>query len=574
MAELPLVQGFRVQAQNAPAAATPQVTFGERNPQIAYEAEARYQGTVGEVLDRMSRAAFGVASEFSQQAGLQFAAENPLTAEQLQAMSKGDMSQVSLGSPFNVFNAAVRKARAFEVSAHAEAEARDQLIKLMQRAEMGELSTDQVRGQIAALTNGYGGAIAKIDPDASFKYRASMAAVGGRVIEKTAELEGQKRIIANTVKVQRMRDNMLQEIALASTTKMPIDPATGKEMPVTQYIDALKQNFLTNATALVGTASAAQYAARLDNEVNTATVNAVAQSISTDPQFSGRPDAVQRLLRGDAGSASNAFQSLLPDDKAKVIAAYMTADAQKYTLQQRAKAQGEEGGKRNYTRLFVQYSLETDPERKAQLQVQLLQHPSLTLEQAKELTGPSKTSEEGKAIVESLIRNGQITTEDQLWKAGQEYAVYGKDMGQMFSKYLGLYATVDGSYVKAKLRQAANVPEGLIQIDPKSDLAKKISQYETEFLQAQKEAMAQGKPFNAKETVDGIAKSAIESRNTADMKAAQARLNPYEEKLGGVKLTRAAYESLKYRVENGTEKRIQKRDLPIIKQILDTIEGM
>ena len=206
--------------------------------------------------------------------------------------------------------------------------------------------------------------------------------------------------------------------------------------------------------------------------------------------------------------------------------------------------------------------------------MQLLQHPSLTLEQAKELTGPSKTSEEGKAIVESLIRNGQITTEDQLWKAGQEYAVYGKDIGQMFSKYLGLYATVDGSYVKAKLRQAANVPEGLIQIDPKSDLAKKISQYETEFLQAQKEAMAQGKPFNAKETVDNIAKSAIESRNTADMKAAQARLTPYEEKLGGVKLTRAAYESLKYRVENGTEKRIQKRDLPIIKQILDTIEGM
>ena len=128
MAELPLVQGFRTQIQNAPAAAMPQVTFGERNPQIALESQARYQGAVGEVLDRMSRAVFGVASDMSQRAGLQFAAENPMTPEQLQAMSKGDMSQVSLGSPLNVFNAAVRKARAFEVSAHAEAEARDQLI--------------------------------------------------------------------------------------------------------------------------------------------------------------------------------------------------------------------------------------------------------------------------------------------------------------------------------------------------------------------------------------------------------------------------------------------------------------
>lgn len=574
MAELPLVQGFRTQVQNAPSPALPQVSFAQQNPEIAYQAEARYQGTVGDVLDRMSRAAFGVAGELSQRAGLQFAAENPLTQDQLQAMSKGDMSDVKLGSPLNVFNSAVRKARAIEVSAHAEVEAREQLVKLMQRAEAGELSTDEVRSQIAALTNGYGSAIAKVDPDASFKYRAAMATVGGRVIEKVAEFEGQKRIIANSVKVQRLMTTMQQEIALASTSKMPIDPATGKEMPMTQYVDALKQNFLTNATALLGPAAAAQYVGRIDKDINDTMVNAVAQHISTDPQFAGRPDAVQRLLRGDAGSASNAFQALLPDDKAKVVAAYMTADAQKYTLQQRAKAQGEEGGRRQLTSLFVNYSLETDPERKAALQVRMLQHPSLTMDLAKTLTDPPKTSETGKAIVESLIRNGQITTEAQLWKAGQDYAVYDKDLGQLFTKYLNLYAPVDGSYVKGKLRQAANVPEGLVQIDPKSDYAKKISRYEDEFLEEQRRAMAENRPFSAKETVDKIAKNAIASRETADVNAAKNQLKPYEEKLGGIKITKESYEALKYRVENGTEKRVQKRDLPVIKMLVDKIEEM
>lgn len=574
MAELPLVQGFRTQVQNAPSPALPQVSFAQQNPEIAYQAEARYQGTVGDVLDRMSRAAFGVAGELSQRAGLQFAAENPLTPAQLQAMSKGDMSDVKLGSPLNVFNSAVRKARAIEVSAHAEVEAREQLVKLMQRAEAGELSTDEVRSQIAALTNGYGSAIAKVDPDASFKYRAAMATVGGRVIEKVAEFEGQKRIIANSVKVQRLMTTMQQEIALASTSKMPIDPATGKEMPMTQYVDALKQNFLTNATALLGPAAAAQYVGRIDKDINDTMVNAVAQHISTDPQFAGRPDAVQRLLRGDAGSASNAFQALLPDDKAKVVAAYMTADAQKYTLQQRAKAQGEEGGRRQLTSLFVNYSLETDPERKAALQVRMLQHPSLTMDLAKTLTDPPKTSETGKAIVESLIRNGQITTEAQLWKAGQDYAVYDKDLGQLFTKYLNLYAPVDGSYVKGKLRQAANVPEGLVQIDPKSDYAKKISRYEDEFLEEQRRAMAENRPFSAKETVDKIAKNAIASRETADVNAAKNQLKPYEEKLGGTKITKESYEALKYRVENGTEKRVQKRDLPVIKMLVDKIEEM
>lgn len=574
MAELPLIQGSRALVQNAPSPALPQVSFAQQNPQIAYEAEARYQGTLGDVLDRMSRAAFGVASEMSQRAGLQFAAENPLNPAQLEAMSKGDVSNVNLGSPMNVFNAAVRKARAIEVSAHAEVEAREQLVKLMQRAEAGELSTDDVRSQIAALTNGYGSAIARVDPDASFKYRASMATVGGRVIEKVAEFEGQKRVIANSVKVQRLMTTMQQEIALASTSKMPIDPATGKEMPVTQYIDALKQNFLTNATALIGPTAAAQYVGRIDKDISDTMVNAVAQHISTDPQFAGRPDAVQRLLRGDAGSASNAFQALLPDDKAKVVAAYMTADAQKYTLQQRAKAQSEEGGRRQLTGLFVNYSLETDPEKKAQLQIRMLQHPSLTMDLAKTLVEPPKTSETGKAIVESLIRNGQITTEEQLWKASKDYGVYDKDLGQMFTKYLNLYAPVDGSYVKAKLRQAANVPEGIVQIDPKSDYAKKISRYEDEFLEEQRKAAAENRPFSAKEAVDKIAKNAIAARETADVQAAKRQLEPYEKALGGIKITKENYESLKYRIENGTEKRIQKRDLPVIKMLIDKIEEM
>lgn len=574
MAELPLVQAFRTQVQNAPSAATPQVSFGQMQPEIEYKAQAQYQGAMGDVLDRMSRTVFGVATEMSQRAGLQFSAENPLTPEQLQAMSKGDMSQVSLGSPLNVFNSAVRKARAIEVSAHAEVEGREQLVKLMQKAELGELSTDQVRDQMNAMINGYGSSISKIDPDASYKYRAAMSTVGGRVIEKTAELEGQKRLIANSVKVQRLNTTMQQEIALAATTKMPIDPETGKEMPFTQYVDALKQNFLTNATALIGPTAAAQYVNKIDNEINTSAVNAVAQYISTDPQFAGRPDAVNRLLRGDAGSASNAFQSLLPDDRAKVIAAYMTADSQKYTLQQRAKSQGQESGKRNLTNLFVQYSLEADPEKKAELQVKLLQHPSLTMDLAKDLVAPPKSSENGKTIVEGMIRNGMITTEDQLWSSGAEYGVYDKDLGQLFTKYRNLYASVDGSYVKAKIRQAANVPEGIVQIDPKSDYAKKMSRYENEFLQAQQDAIKQQKPFNAKDTVDAIAKNAIAARESADVKAAQNQLKPYQDKLGGAEITASNYEALKYRVENGTEKRIQKRDLATIKTLVDKIEGL
>jgi hypothetical protein len=310
---LPQLQGGQVQIGGVPNAVLPEVQFGQRDVSTAYQAQARYQQSVSTVIDRMTQTVFGVAEGMSQRAGLQFAAENPLTNEQLDAMSRGDMSEVSLGSPLNVFNSAVRKARAIEVSGHAEVEAREQMVVLLEKANMGEMDATQVQDQIAAITNGYGESLAQIDPDASYKFRATMGAVGGRVIEKVAELDGQKRMIGNTVKVQRLYTTMQQEIALAATTKMPIDQTTGQEIPADVYIDALKTNFLSNAQALIGTNAAMQYVGNIDNDINVAKVNAISQSLITDPKFANDPNAINRLIRGDAGSASNAYQTLLPD---------------------------------------------------------------------------------------------------------------------------------------------------------------------------------------------------------------------------------------------------------------------
>lgn len=326
---LPQLQGGQVQIGGVPNAVLPEVQFGQRDVSTAYQAQARYQQSVSSVIDRMTRTVFGVAEGMSQRAGLQFAAENPLTNEQLDAMSRGDMSEVSLGSPLNVFNSAVRKARAIEVSGHAEVEAREQMVLLLEKANMGEMDATQVQDQIAAITNGYGESLAQIDPDASYKFRATMAAVGGRVIEKVAELDGQKRMIGNTVKVQRLYATMQQEIALAATTKFPIDPATGRERSSAEFIDTLKSNFLSNAQALIGINGAAQYVNSIDNDINTSKISAITQYLNTDPSFANSNSGIERLLRGDAGSASNAFQLLLPEDRERVIGDYRSLKAQR-----------------------------------------------------------------------------------------------------------------------------------------------------------------------------------------------------------------------------------------------------
>jgi len=570
---LPQIIGGRTQADRPANAVLPDIRFGQRDVSSATREQARYQGAVSDVIGRMTQSVFGFAEGASSRAGAQFAAENPLTVEQMEAMSRGDMSDVDLGSPLNVFNAAVRKARAIEVSGHAEAESTQEMLQLLEKANMGEMDADQVYARINAITNGYAESLAGIDPDAAFKYRAAASATGNRVLEKVAELDAQRRTIANTVKVQRMFSDLLQEISLAATTKMPINPETGEEMPASLYIDALKQKFLSNAQAMIGVTGASQYINTIDEDINTSKVNAISQYLTTDPKFANDPNAVLRLSRGDAGSASNAFQTLLPEDQARVVAAYMTADGQNYTLQKRRAESGARSSKREFTDLYVQYAMTDDPEQSNALLGEMLNHPSLTLQMAKDLTS-FDSSVDGEIIVEGQIRNGQITTEGELYLAADEYGVKDKGLGKLFNKFRSLYASVDGTYIKRKIKQAANVPEGLVSIDPKSDYARKMAQYENEFMAAQNEAIRKGESFDPKATVDDIAENAIRARQSAEVQAAKNQLSTYEERIGGRAITLENFEALRYQVMQGTETRITQRQLPIIEDLIRQIEGL
>jgi hypothetical protein len=75
MAELIRTQGYRTQVQNVPGAATPSVSFGQRRPEIAFQAQANYQNNIAQAIDRMSNTLFGLSETFGQEAGQQYVAE-------------------------------------------------------------------------------------------------------------------------------------------------------------------------------------------------------------------------------------------------------------------------------------------------------------------------------------------------------------------------------------------------------------------------------------------------------------------------------------------------------------------
>ena len=344
MAELPRITGGRAQIAGIPNVALPEVSFGGIETNVAYQQQAQYQGQIAQVLDRMSGTVFGMAGQMSQRAGLQFAAENPLTAEQLAAMSRGDVSEIDMGSPLNVYNSAIRKARALEVSGHAEIEARDKMAELLQRAETGEVDTQYIRDQLTAVTNGYSEAIAQIEPDAAYKFRASMATTGNQVLERAGRIDSQRRMASNVVKLQRDFTNRVKMIETYMSNERPIDGDTGQPIPMEDLIDAEVQNFINSTMAIVGADKAVQMGQELMGAVNAAKVNVITNAvINNDRQIGGNfLTAVTRLQNGNAGIYSDIYNSMTLQERAAMRNELRSQSMQIEQAQDRARGLAKE----------------------------------------------------------------------------------------------------------------------------------------------------------------------------------------------------------------------------------------
>jgi hypothetical protein len=446
MAQLPLIRELQVQIANAPNAPMPQVSFGERDAGLAFQAQARYQGAAGDVFDRMTQSVFGMAGQMSQRAGLQFAAENPLTAEQLQAMAKGDMSTVKLGSPLNVFNSAVRKARAIELSGHAEIEGRKKMVDLIDAADRGQITTQQVRDQVTALTNGYGQSISQVDPEAAFKFRASMATAGGQVIEKTAQLDSKRRLAQNAFKLQTDMDSKIKLVETYLTNERPIDRSTGKPFDINRLIAAEYENFINNATSMVGGTQAAQLGQQLLKSIGAAKANVITNAvINGDRQIGGDfLGAVNRLQKGSAGLYSDVYNSMTLEQRASLRTELRNQTVDIERAQDRARGFGKENAAKEARRLIADYmvatsiienpddqdSIELITRRRGQIQKRLMEisietgiiSPEyvMTLPEKSQTTGERNYRAETK--LKDDVKQGRIT-KAQFWDEVQQRGI-------------------------------------------------------------------------------------------------------------------------------------------------------
>lgn len=289
MAELPRVQGFRAQIAQAPGAATPQVSFGQQQrPEMAFQAQAQYQNTLGQVLDRISSTLFGVAEKRTVEEGTQYVVGNPASEQAMQDMISGKAEVPDLGNPMNLYNSAVRKARAIELSSYAEREGKRIGVELLAKAERGEVDTDKALATLQAFSDGTSKKLAVMDSDASLKFRAAMNVYGSTIIDKVSQSELKRFQLKNEAATELEYDNTLSIVAAMLDSDV-ISPDVEKK------IVAAQENFYQNSAVSVSLEAASAYRERFRNDINQMKAGVVVKYISTaeDPAA-----AYEQVARG------------------------------------------------------------------------------------------------------------------------------------------------------------------------------------------------------------------------------------------------------------------------------------
>ncbi len=349
---------------------------------------------LAQILDRMSANAFQTAGVMRQQEGLQFVADNKLTSEQVQLAKDG----VDIGLPSSnaagYFGQAVAKARSLELSGHFEIEGRNELAKLLSQVEAGQIDSAQVAAKVQTMSDGYSKSLASIDPEASIKFRATMATHGNTVLNAAYKAELERAKAQRIAKFDADFDNstrlLEQTVSQGSWTD-----ANGQQRSIDELADVFRKNVLTQAVLLGDKALQTEYSTKFELALRNAKINSVTKALITDENMVDPERTMQKLRNGDLGNMSPVLKDLIVNDfdaVAKVTANYMVAVNNRKSVADAKAAQIKKDGEAQAINLLEQiFPLPDGSPKKKQLISQLTALPegSVPIGTLKDLLAPS-----------------------------------------------------------------------------------------------------------------------------------------------------------------------------------------
>jgi len=508
---------------------------------------AQGAGQLAQILDRMSASAFQTAGVMRQQEGLQFAAQNPLTTEQIESAKNGSTFGMGANptesvstSSLNFFDQAVAKARSLELSGHFEIEGRNELVKLLSDVEAGRATSDQVAAKVKTMSDGYSKSLASIDPEASIKFRATMATHGNTVLNAAYKAELERAKAQRIAKFDADFDNstrlLEQTVSQGSWTD-----ANGQQRSIDELADVFRKNVLTQAVLLGDKALQTEYSTKFELALRNAKINSVTKALITDENMVDPERTMQKLRNGDLGNMSPVLKDLIVNDfdaVAKVTANYMVAVNNRKSVADAKAAQIKKDGEAQAINLLEQiFPLPDGSPKKKQLISQLTALPegSVPIGTLKDLLAPS--GEGNPAVNFNLlagIYNNTITRPDQIWSLVGK-GITGKDAVTAL-KLLQSEDRRDSSELDRGISQLSGIPVipgSVVVIDPKGEEFKRRNELKVEVLNIQAAAAAEGKTLTPRQILTQLEDNIAKRRNSEDAKSARKSLDEFAKRPDG-----------------------------------------
>lgn len=507
---------------------------------VGPRAAAQGASQLAQVLERMSASAFQTAAPMRQQEAFQYAADNPLTSEQIQMAKDGVPFGVGSTSSLNYFDQAVAKARSLELSGHFEIEGRNELTKLLADVKDGRATSAQVSSKIRTMTDGYSKALSNTDPEASIKFRATMATHGHTVLNAayTAELER-----AKSQRIALFDSDFDNGIRLLEETvsQGSFTDKNGQQRSIDEIADVFRKSTLTQSMLLGDKALQKEYSTKFEVALRNAKINAVTKELITDANMADPEITLQKLRSGDLGKMSPVLKDLITNDfdaVAKVTANYMVAVNNRKSIKDAKQADEKRIGEGKAINLLEQiFPLPEGSPKRKQLVNELIALPegSVPIGMLKDILKPS--GEGDSALNFNLlagIYNNTITTPDQI------YSLVGKGLTAKDAvaalKIMQSEDRRDSSTLDRGISQLSGIPVipgSVVVIDPKGEEFKRRTQLQAEALQIQSAAIVEGKTLTPRQILTQLEDNIAKRRNTEDAKAATKQLEEFAKRPDG-----------------------------------------
>lgn len=453
MADLRLQSG-RVQAQGISSLPQPNMNFGQQRRDVEFQTAAESSSVLGRTLSNLSTQMFGMAQSMAESAGEEFVANNPITEKELEAMKNGNTEAFKRKFSVNAFTASVNKYKSHELSSYFELEVVNDAAKIQQQIETGfesdgktpyVIDVKKISEQLQAKADGFGNVLAGYSRDAAYKFRATAAVHGNRVLLAATKAASEKRFLQNQVRIEA-------EISLHAASLSSIINGYQGNNPAELFslITAERERVVNSATVLGGLPAqklALEKTAGIETDVMKATFENYVFSERTG-EIGDTTAFLQRVRDKKLPPKLQNMWDIMSETQRKDVRAAMetqfaslakTKEDQKKVQKDAAKVLANE-------KIMIYLEGSTTLEQKAialnELYEISLNHPdvvsaqTLKIDLPKLLEEKAEDSPDGQMKLLQGLRDKTITTPEQVLAKAREYKVTSKTAFSLAKEYL------------------------------------------------------------------------------------------------------------------------------------------